>query len=244
MLALPKLTLVITVDAAAHCAARVVDETSDALRHAAALEFVIIDDASGENDEGALARLAVADERVRLYRHSTAIGADAALWQAGQLARGEWIATLDAYGRDDPHDIPDMLCEARHQGLTLIEGIPVDPRCRWKRSLFRLMRTVGMELAGSGRCGLRLIRRDVLTTLPSVENLHRFLPLLIRRGGGRVGSYRVNLRHVAQAPRPSLWNLPARSAGHARDWLGMWWLSRRWHALRPTRKRRVRVYAR
>lgn len=226
MLALPTLTFVITVDDAAHRVGRV------------------IDDASGENDEGTLARLAAADDRVRLYRHASPIGADAALWQAGQLARGEWIATLDAYGRDDPHDIPDMLCEAEHQGLTLIEGIPLDPRCRWKKSLFRATRKVGVELAGSERCGLRLIRREVLTTLPSVENLHRFLPMLIRRGGGRIGSYRVNLRHVPQAPRPSLWNLPARSAGHARDWLGMWWLSRRWHAPRSPSKRRVRVYAR
>ena len=244
MLELPKLSLVITVHDASHAVGRVVAEASSALRHAAGLEFIVIDDATSENDEDALSQLAASDSRVRLYRQATAIGADAALWQAGRLARGEWIATLDAQGRDDPHDIPEMLSEARHQGLTLVEGIPLDPRCRWRRSLFRAFRRLGIELADSERAGLRLIRRDVLIALPSVDRLHRFLPLLIRRSGGHIGSYRVNLRHGTQAARSSLWHLPANLAGHARDWLGMWWLSRRWHAQRITGKRRVRGYAR
>jgi len=244
MLELPKLSLVITVHDASHQVGRVVAEASSALRHAASLEFIVIDDATGENDEGELARLASNDSRIRLYHQAKAIGADAALWQAGNLAQGAWIATLDAQGRDDPHDIPDMLCQARHQGLTLVEGIPLDPRCRWKRTFFRTIRKLGIELADSERVGLRLIRRDALIVLPSVERLHRFLPLLIRRSGGHVGSYRVNLRHVIQSPQPSPGYLPARLMGHIRDWLGMWWLSRRWHVQRVPSKRRVRVYAR
>jgi dolichol-phosphate mannosyltransferase len=248
MLELPTLSLVIIVQDATHRVGSVIAEASRALRHATSLEFIVIDAASGESDDGDdrdnLTQLADTDSRIRLYRQTAAIGADAALWQAGSLARGEWIVTLDARGRDDPHDIPDMLCEARHQGLTLVEGIPLDPRCRWRKPLFRAARSVGIELADSERCGLRLIQRDVLTALPSVESLHRFLPLLIRRSGGRIGSYRVNRRQVTSTPRPSHWSIPARIAGHARDWLGMWWLSRRWHAQRPPSKRRVRVYAR
>ncbi|OLO04434.1 MULTISPECIES: glycosyltransferase [Salinicola] len=244
MLELPKLSLVVTVHDTFHQVGRVVAEASSALRHAAKLEFIVIDDASGENDEGELARLAAGDNRIRLYRQATPIGTDAAFWQAGNLARGVWVATLDAEGRDDPHDIPDMLCQAQHQGLALVEGIPLDPRCRWKRAIFRGARKLGIELAGSERAGLRLIRRDVLVALPSVESLHRFLPLLIRRGGGRIGSYRVNLRQAARSSRFSPWYLPARLTAHARDWLGMWWLSRRWHVQRVSSKRRVRGYAR
>lgn len=248
MLELPTLSLVIIVQDAMHRVGDVVDEASQALRHATSLEFIVIDAGSGESDDrnnrGILRQLADTDSRIRLYRQPATLGADAALWQAGSLARGEWIVTLDAHGRDDPHDIPDMLCEARHQGLTLVEGIPLDPRCRWRKPLFRVARILGIELADSERCGLRLIQREVLTSLPSVESLHRFLPLLIRRSGGRIGSYRVNRRQVSSMPRSSHWSMPARVAGYARDWMGMWWLSRRWHAQRTPGKPRVRVYAR
>ncbi|MDH4572558.1 glycosyltransferase family 2 protein [Salinicola acroporae] len=242
MLELPKLSLVIIVHDASHRVEHVVAEASTALRHAAALEFVVIDDASGESDHGRLARLAATDDRIRLYRQSTPTGGDAASWRAGNLARGEWIATLAADGRDDPHDIPDMLCEAEHQGLTLVEGIPLDPRCRWKRALFRAFRRAGIELADGDSCGLRLVKREALVALPSIDKLQRFLPLLIRRRGGQTSSYRVNLR--APSAHASPWQLAAGSLGHARDWLGMWWLSRRWHPSHRPAKRRMRVYAR
>lgn len=242
MLELPKLSLVITVHDASHRVEHVVAEASSALRQAAGLEFVVIDDASGESDHGRLAQLAAADSRVKLYRQPTATGADAASWRAGNLAHGEWIATLSADGRDDPHDIPDMLCLAEYQGLTLVEGIPLDPRCRWKRALVRTLRSVGIELAGGECCGLRVVKRDALVALPCVDKLQRFLPLLIRRRGGQTGSYRVNLR--ATSAHASPWQLSVRSMGHARDWLGMWWLSRRWHPSHTPAKRRVRIYAR
>lgn len=244
MLELPKLSLVITVHDASHQVRRVVAEASSALRHAAGLEFIIIDDACGENPEGELAQLAADDSRVRLYRQHASVGADAALWQAGTLATGSWVATLDPQGHDDPHDIPDMLCQAQHQGLTLIEGIPLDPKNRWKRGVFRVVRKMGVELADSERVGLRLIQRDALSLLPCVDRLHRFLPLLIRRSGGHVGSYRVNLRNVPEASRVSAWHAPARMAGYTRDWLGMWWLSRRWHSQLVSGKGRTGGYAR
>lgn len=244
MLALPKLSIVITVADGSHRVFSVIEEASRALGHATLLDFIIVDDATDDATGHELATLAHADPRIRLYRQPTSIGSDAALCQAAEIAQGDWIVTLDAYGRDDPHDVPDMLCDGQQQGLTLVEGIPLAPRCRWKRTACRLARAVGVELTDSVKCGLRLVRKDALTALPPVERLHRFLPLLIRRSGGRIGTYHVNLRHVAEAPRTTFWQWPLHAAGDARDWLGMYWLSRRWRPRRTLARGRSRAFAR
>lgn len=244
MLALPKLSIVITVTDASHRVASVIDEASRALSHATLLDFIVVDDATDDTTQRELAALADADERVRLYRQPTAMGTDAALWQAAELALGEWIVTLDAYGRDDPHDVPEMLCDAQQYGLTLVEGIPLAPRCRWKRTACRIARSVGIELTDSIKCGLRLVRKDALSALPPIERLHRFLPLLIRRGGGRIGIYRVNPRYANEAPGMTFRQWPLRTLGDVRDWLGVYWLSRRWRPRRTLDRGRSRALAR
>lgn len=244
MLALPTLSIAIIVNDASHRVGSVIDEASVALKHAAALDFIVIDDATSDETGQTLSALAIEDDRIRLYRQPSPIGADAALWQAGTVAKGDWIVTLDAYGRDDPHDLPDMICDARQQALALVEGIPLNPRCRWRAAGLRIARTLGLTVLRSDRSNLYLIQRHALTTLPCVDRLRCFLPMLIRRSGGRIGRYQVNARHVPQAPHASLWQAPAQTAANARDWLGMWWLSRRWHAQRTLQQRRNRVYAR
>ncbi|WP_251976894.1 glycosyltransferase family 2 protein [Salinicola avicenniae] len=244
MLALPKLSIVLIVSDRHHRVPAVIDEASRALPHAETLDIVIIDDATETANGQRLHALAAADPRVRLYRQPTPIGDDAALRQAVALVNGEWVARLDAYGRDDPHDLPDMLCEARQYGLTLVQGVPLDPRCRWRASLLRVARRFGLESRRSGTYGMRLIRRDVLATLPAVNRVQHFLPMLIRRTGGRVGTLYVNRRPSRQAPRPALRQLPLQLLRDTLDGLGMWWLTKRWHADKPSLKRRQRGYVR
>ncbi|GHB28640.1 glycosyltransferase [Salinicola rhizosphaerae] len=244
MLALPSLSIVIVVADARHRVADIIAETRRALVHASDLEFVVIDDATDDDTARGLVAMAAQDDRVRLYRQATPVGNDAALWQASSEAASEWIITLDAYGRDDPNDLPTMIADARHQGLTLVEGVPLGPHCRWRATMRRAGQAMGVAGPEGGKGGLRVVQREALLALPCVDRLQAFLPLLIRRGGGCVGSCPVNVRHVDQAPSASWRSAPSQRLADTRDWLGMWWLSRRWHAKRLSGRGRQRAYAR
>ena len=74
-------------------------------------------------------------------------------------------------------------------------------------------------------CGLKLFRRDVFLDLPFFDHIHRFLPALVQREGGRVVSVVVNHRprergHSNYGTFDRLW------VGIT-DMLGVMWLQRR-----------------
>lgn len=43
-------------------------------------------------------------------------------------------------------------------------------------------------------CGLKVFSRDLYMALPAFDHMHRFLPALVQRAGGRVVSVEVNHR--------------------------------------------------
>ncbi|WP_110688020.1 glycosyltransferase [Salinicola aestuarinus] len=246
MLALPSLSILITVTDATHRVQSVVEEASRALRHARSLEFIVVDDATASLTAESLARLAESDSRVRVLRQSLPIGEDAALLRAGEVAANEWVATLDASGRDDPHDLPEMLCQARHHGLTLVHGkamAPIGYRDRathWVASLGRS--------GSSHHHGMDLVRRDALALMPDMTGLKRYLPLLVARRGWLMECHAANPRPGIQRPARALYRLPLEALITARDALGMAWFSRRLRPLTPqpaaARHPKRRAYAR
>ncbi|WP_106419809.1 glycosyltransferase family 2 protein [Salinicola tamaricis] len=210
MLALPKLSLIVFATAPAPQVAALIEEASHALVHARALEFLILD---GRRDTGfaqALETLSLDPVQVKVLPWTGDI--DAALSQAADQAQGDWLVTLDSSRRADPHDLPEMLCMARHQGLALVQG-RAHHASRTQRSLARLAApfTTGHQFAQ----GMYLIEREALCALPPLKGLIRFLPLLIRRGGGRVGQHPIHWRTPVTPSRHTHRDL--RSRHSARD---------------------------
>lgn len=72
-------------------------------------EVVITDDCSTDNSWSVLKQLAVNDPRLRIQRFKFNCGESAASWAGMQLARGRYIATLDADLQNDPKDLHAML---------------------------------------------------------------------------------------------------------------------------------------
>ena len=113
-----------------------------------------------------------------------------------------WIATLDGDGQNDPADIPALFRHARaaagEQPL-LVAGHRVNRRdTRVKRVSSRIANRVRAWMLGDATpdtgCGLKVFRRDSFLALPSFDHMHRFLPALFIRAGGRVVSMPVNHR--------------------------------------------------
>lgn len=80
-----------------------------------AFEVIYVDDGSSDDT---LTRLApvVAAGRLRLVRHVRRSGQSAAVRTGVKAARGEWIATLDGDGQNDPADIPALFALAAKGG--------------------------------------------------------------------------------------------------------------------------------
>ena len=194
-------------------------------------EIVYVDD--GSTDDTA-ARLREAGVAVR--RHRASCGQSAAIVTGVRAARGVWVATLDGDGQNDPADIPALLARAEAEqvvgaGPLLVAGHRTRRRDGWvKRKTSRVANRVRAALLGDATpdtgCGLKLFRRSAFLEVPHFDHMHRYLPALFIRAGGRVVSMPVNHRPRVRG-RSNYGTLDRLWVG-VFDLVGVYWLQRRW----------------
>ncbi|HEU5249088.1 MAG TPA: glycosyltransferase family 2 protein [Thermoanaerobaculia bacterium] len=196
-------------------------------------EVVFVDDGSTDATPATLRELARTFPRLRWVRHRTPCGQSAAIWTGVRLARAPWIVTLDGDGQNDPADIP-LLLEARaargENANLLVNGKRERRRDTFvKRASSRIAngvrsRILGDETPDTG-CGLKLFPREAFLALPFFDHMHRFLPALMRRGGGEIVS--VPVRHRERRHGRSHYGVHNRLWTGIVDMLGVLWLQRR-----------------
>lgn len=76
-------------------------------------EVIYVNDGSTDGTARILRAAKRRFPRLRVFEHAVASGQSAALMTGVRAARGEWIATLDGDGQNDPADIPAMLAALR-----------------------------------------------------------------------------------------------------------------------------------
>ncbi|MGI4977173.1 MAG: glycosyltransferase family 2 protein [Janthinobacterium lividum] len=221
-----------------------IEEIGAAL-HATPHEIVYVDDGSTDDTPARLralqAKLAPAGHTLVLRRHRDSCGQSAAVLTGVRAASGTWIATLDGDGQNDPADIPALL--ARAQALEA-DGGPRPVLLAGHRTTRRDTRTKRLASRAANRiraallhdatpdtgCGLKLVRRDAFLALPHFDHMHRYLPALVLRAGGRVESVPVN--HRPRTRGVSNYGTLDRLWVGIFDLAGVAWLQRRW--TRPT----------
>ena len=231
----PPLSLVIPVYNEAENVVPVVQEIVQSLEGRGEYEIIVVDDGS---DDDTLARLQVlragGETRLRILRHPHNLGKSAALRNGVGAARGEWVATLDGDGQNDPADIPRLcavLAERRGEHrLRLVCGHRVRRQDPWlKRLSSRIANAVRGRLLGDAvpdtGCGLKLVHRQAFLDLPFFDHMHRFLPALIERGGGTVVS--VEVSHRPRLRGESKYGVHNRLWVGITDLFGVLWLKRR-----------------
>lgn len=191
-------------------------------------ELILVDDAS--TDATAQRIRDIAQPQVRGVFHRMNCGQSAAVGSGFQTARGEWVATLDGDGQNDPADLPAMLNEAIRSGVDCVTGVRRKRRDTFIRrfssriaNIFRNWIT-GDQVSDSG-CGIRVVRRSALREIPVFNGMHRFMPTLLRGQGFRVTEMTVN--HRERVRGTSKYGVHDRLWRGIRDCFGIRWYLKR-----------------
>jgi dolichol-phosphate mannosyltransferase len=199
-------------------------------------EAVFVDDRSSDDTLAVLRELARTRPWLVVLAHRNNCGQSAALLTGVRAATGLLVATLDGDGQNDPADIPALA--ARWQQLH--DAAPAAPVliAGWRnkrqdttlrRWSSRVANGVRARLLGDATpdtgCGLKVFARDDFLALPWFDHMHRFLPALMRRAGGRVES--VPVAHRPRLKGQSHYGVHNRLWVGLVDLLGVMWLQRR-----------------
>jgi len=240
-----QLSIVVPVRNEAENVLPLLAEIHAALDGPADFEVIYVEDGSSDATPQRLAEALARYPRLRVLVHRERYGQSAALLTGFRAARGEWIATLDGDGQNDPADIPRLLAArdgavrsgAARAGLQLISGWRKNRKDAWlKRVASRIANGVRSSLLGDATpdtgCGLKLIARAACLELPVFDHMHRFLPALVQRNGGATICVEVN--HRPRTRGVSNYGVADRLWIGVDDLVGVLWLKRR--ALRPQAK--------
>ncbi len=224
----PILSVVVPVRNEAPNIAPLIAEIRDALA-GVSHEIIYVDDGS---DDSTWAALRAVDPPVIARRHRIGCGQSAAILTGVRAARGRWIGTLDGDGQNDPADMPALLARAQSEpGVVLVAGNRTRRQdSRVKKLSSRAANRIRARLLGDHTpdtgCGLKVFPRQAFLELPAFDHMHRFLPALFIRAGGRVISLPVRHRpRLRGASKYGTWD---------RLWVGIFdvagvaWLQLRW----------------
>lgn len=164
------------------------------------LQVIFVDDGSRDGSWDAICRLAERDPRVRGIRFRRNFGKAAALTAGFDVAKGDYVFTLDADLQDDPREIPRFLVELEPD-LDVVSG--------WKKRRYdpwhkvfpsRVFNRMVSWLTGVNlhdhNCGMKCYRREVLGEVRIYGELHRFVPVLAAARGFRIGE--IPIAHRAR----------------------------------------------
>jgi dolichol-phosphate mannosyltransferase len=225
----PHLSVVVPVYNERDNVAPLVNEVTAALRGLVAFEIVYVDDHSRDDTLAVLQNLKATVPELRVLHHVNQSGQSTAVRTGVKAARGEWIATLDGDGQNDPADIPKLLekREASSVEVKLFAGWRVNRQDtgskRWASKVANAIRSRMLrDSTPDTGCGIKLFEREAFLDLPYFDHMHRYLPALMQRAGWKTISVPVNHRHRASGV--SKYNNLNRALVGLRDLRGVAWL--------------------
>lgn len=158
-------------------------------------EIVFVDDGSTDGSYETLTEIGSRDENVRVIRFLANRGKAAALQAGFDNISGDIVITMDADLQDDPAEIPALVA-ALDCGFDMVSGWKKDRHDPLSKTLpSRFFNMVVRFFSGlplhDFNCGLKAYRSEVVRTLRIYGELHRYIPVLARFNGFRVGEIPV-----------------------------------------------------
>jgi dolichol-phosphate mannosyltransferase len=224
-----KISVVVPVRNEEGNVASLIGEIDAALKHMTH-EIIYVDDGSTDNTYRQLKSLQTPFPQLKIVRHAQSCGQSTAVRTGVKAAQYGWVATLDGDGQNDPADIPKLIA-AVVDGVDLVGGNRrASRRDTWiKRMSSVIANTVRSKMLRDDTpdtgCGLKLFKRDAFLDLPYFDHMHRFLPALIKRSGGKIVS--VPVAHRNREHGKSNYGTIDRLLVGIVDLFGVAWLQRR-----------------
>jgi glycosyltransferase involved in cell wall biosynthesis len=155
-------------------------------------EIIFVDDGSTDSSWSVIQQLNSELSYVKGVRLRRNYGKSAALQEGFELAKGEFICTMDADLQDDPNELPDMI-QMLKDGLDLVSGWkqkrydPISKTIPSKFFNYVTSKAAGIHLHDFN-CGLKAYKSDVIRSIFLYGELHRYIPLLAKwEGFGKIG---------------------------------------------------------
>ena len=224
-----QLSVVVPVRNESGNVAGLISEIDAALRHMAH-EIVYVDDGSTDDTYIELKALQATFPQLKIVRHAKSCGQSTAVRTGVKAAQYDWVATLDGDGQNNPADIPKLMA-AVMDGIDLVGGNRrASRRDTWvKRMSSVIANTVRSKMLRDDTpdtgCGLKLFKRAAFLDLPYFDHMHRFLPALIKRHGGKIVS--IPVAHRNREHGKSNYGTIDRLLVGIVDLFGVAWLQRR-----------------
>ncbi len=196
-------------------------------------EIIVVDDASTDTTLSVLCDLQKKLSCLRIIHHKFNCGQSTGLYTGIYAADGTIIVTLDGDGQNDPDNIPAMIqCFKRNQ-KNHVDMIAGYRKKRNDNALRRFSSKIANKIRSSllkdntpdTGCGLKIFYRSTFLLLPFFDHMHRFLPALVQRHGGKVISMEVN--HLPRRYGESKYGVWNRLWVGIVDLAGVMWLNRR-----------------
>ena len=224
-----QISVVVPVRNEAGNLAGLIGEIDAALKHMTH-EIIYVDDGSTDATYSQLKTLQVQFAQLKIVRHMQSCGQSTAVRTGVKAAQYDWVATLDGDGQNDPADIPKLMAAIGDEIELAGGNRRASRRDTWvKRMSSVIANTVRSKMLRDDTpdtgCGLKVFKRDAFLDLPYFDHMHRFLPALIKRRGGKIVS--VPVTHRNREHGKSNYGTIDRLLVGIVDLFGVAWLQRR-----------------
>ncbi len=166
--------------------------------HPPTLEILFVNDGSNDGSDAVIKDLLSRQPDIKLISFRRNYGKSAALDAGFAAASGKYVITMDADLQDSPYEI-EPLIRKLEEGYDLVSG--------WKKKRYdpisktlpsKLFNAVTSAMSGVAlhdfNCGLKAYRHDVVKTVQVYGEMHRYIPVLAKWNGFRIGELVVQHR--------------------------------------------------
>ncbi|MFC3416995.1 glycosyltransferase family 2 protein [Algoriphagus hitonicola] len=160
-------------------------------------EIILVEDGSTDTTVAEVKKYA--NERTKLIIFNKNYGQTTALAAGIDMARGEYIATMDGDLQNDPTDIPAMLKKAETEEWDVVAGRRAKRKDGFvlrkfpsKIANWVIRNTTKVYLNDYG-CTLRVYKAEIAQNMGLYGELHRFIPVLAKQQGAKMTE--VDVKH-------------------------------------------------
>lgn len=158
-------------------------------------EIIFVNDGSKDNSQDMLDNIEAKPSGLIIVSLNKRSGQSSAMQAGFDIARGEFIITMDGDLQNDPKDIPKLI-DAINEGYDIV--------CGWRKNrkdpyakLFAsriaraIRRAIFNERVHDPGCTLRILKRDILQNVYLFKGAHRFFTLIMLKLGYKLGEIEV-----------------------------------------------------